>query len=109
MDVSFSVKDRTLVVNLSGDIDHHSCEYIRQKTDKEFIERRLADMELDMSGVTFMDSSAIGFIVGRIKLVKGFGGNVCVTGVKRNFYKMIKLSGIDKIISINYEESEANG
>ncbi|MBE6007675.1 MAG: STAS domain-containing protein [Lachnospiraceae bacterium] len=104
MEVAFGIKSNVLVVRLTGDIDHHSCEHARYRTDKEFIERRLRDMEIDLSGVTFMDSSALGFVMGRLRLVKSLGGCLLVTGVKKEFSKMIKLSGLERVVDISYGE-----
>ncbi len=104
MEIVFSTNKDALVVMLTGDIDHHSCEIARRRTDKEFIEKRLTDMELDMKGVTFMDSSALWFIMGRMKIVKSLGGKLYITGVKKEFSKMIKLSGLEKIVDISYGE-----
>ena len=61
-------------------------------------------MEIDMSGVTFMDSSALGFVMGRLRLVKSLGGKLYITGVKKEFSKMIKLSGLERIVEISYGE-----
>ena len=104
MEVAFGINGDSLVVKLNGEIDHHSCETARRMTDKQFIEKRLRDMEIDLSGVTFMDSSALGFVMGRMKIVKSLGGKLYITGVKKEFSKMIKLSGLESIVEINYGE-----
>ncbi|MBQ2753339.1 MAG: anti-sigma factor antagonist [Firmicutes bacterium] len=104
MEVAFGINGDSLVVKLNGEIDHHSCETARRKTDKQFIEKRLRDMEIDLSGVTFMDSSALGFVMGRMKIVKSLGGKLYITGVKKEFSKMIKLSGLESIVEISYGE-----
>ena len=109
MDIAFDKKEALLVVKLKGEIDHHSCEYIRQRADKAFIEERLMNMELDFSKVSFMDSSAIGLIMGRKKLVESLGGEVFVTGLNDRFLKMLKLSGIDRVVKISGKGDEFNG
>ncbi len=103
MEVIFDRKNLALVVRPVGEIDHHSCEYIREKADKEFIEKRLRDMEIDMSDVSFIDSSMIGLIMGRHRLVKSLGGSLYITGVRESAKRIIKLSGLEKIIDISYE------
>ncbi len=103
MEVSFGRKNAALVVKISGEIDHHSLEYIREKTDREYIKKRLNDIEIDLSEVTFADSSVIGFIMGRMKAAKGFGGSCSVYGAKGVCGKIIKMSGLDRVISVKYE------
>ena len=48
MDINFSRHGSFLTVKLKGEIDHHSCEYIRERIDREFIQRRI-DSEKDIS------------------------------------------------------------
>lgn len=107
MDIHFRNKGAALEVVIEGEIDHHSCEYIRERTDREFIQKRLKNMEMNMSGVTFMDSSAIGLIMGRLRLVKSLEGELCVTGVNDACARIIRLSGLQKVIRVEYEGGEA--
>ena len=107
MEISLIPKHRMILVRVAGEIDHHSCEYIRERTDREFIQKRLKNMEMNMSGVTFMDSSAIGLIMGRLRLVKSLEGELCVTGVNDACARIIRLSGLQKVIRVEYEGGEA--
>ena len=52
---------------------------------------------LDFSGVTFMDSSGIGLIMGRWRLMQEQGGHLLVQGVPRSLRKVMKVSGLDKL------------
>ena len=63
---------------------------------------------LDFSDVSFMDSSGIGFIMGRYKLMKENGGVVEVVNTPRNINKVLKISGLDKIITIGRCKNEDN-
>ncbi|MBQ8338611.1 MAG: STAS domain-containing protein, partial [Oscillospiraceae bacterium] len=54
-----------LTVYLSGELDHHSCIPIREQADAEIIKTNPKEVILDFKGVTFMDSSGIGLIMGR--------------------------------------------
>ena len=55
---------------------------------------------LDMSGVSFMDSSGIGLVMGRYKAVKAFGGRVEVKNTSSQLKKVMKLAGLDRLASI---------
>ena len=57
----------------------------------------------DFSNVSFMDSSGIGLVVGRYKLVAMLGGSLIMKNVKPNLEKVFKMSGILKIIPIEHE------
>ena len=63
---------------ISGEIGHFEASEIRIRIDAE-LERLMPSMLiLDMSGVSFMDSSGIGLILGRQRIMESFGGGVAV-------------------------------
>ena len=55
-----------------------------------------------------MDSSGIGFIMGRYKLMKENGGVVEVVNTPRNINKVLRISGLDKTITIGRCKNEDN-
>ena len=60
---------KTLILKIEEEIDHHNCEKIKKRADYEIeihIPRKLI---FDFSNVSFMDSSGIGMLIGRYKLV----------------------------------------
>ena len=77
-----------LCAALYGEIDHHSAADIRMITDPE-IERLLPKtMMLDFSGVQFMDSSGIGLILGRQRLLSQLGGTVVIKNASPQIRKI---------------------
>lgn len=89
--------DDVLTAKLSGEIDHHRAPAIRKKIDSQTESLRPKELHLDFSGVSFMDSSGIGLIMGRYRQVSLVGGKLKVVNVPKNLYKIISLSGIDKL------------
>ena len=47
-----------------------------------------------------MDSSGIGIIIGRYKLISCFGGKVYVLHPDKQIRRMLQLSGVEKIVEI---------
>lgn len=92
--------DDTLYCRLSGEIDHHTALPIRLETDEKIESCRPKLVVLDFSDVSFMDSSGIGLVMGRYKLVNEFGGRLEVTGLSGNSYKVMRLAGLDRIATI---------
>lgn len=109
LEISFGRKNDALTVKISGEIDHFSCGLIRERTDREYIQRRLKSIELDLSGVTFADSSVIGLIIGRQKVAKSFGGRVSVVGAEGVCERIIRLSALEKIVDVTYGGGKRNG
>lgn len=100
MSVVISSSPIRVTVSLSGEIDHHNAAVLRLEAD-EAIQARLApNVRLDFDGVTFMDSSAIGFVMGRYRIVNSYGGNVEVVNLTRRQFAMMKLAGLESIVSL---------
>ena len=74
--VTLKQDGKTLTALLSGEIDHHWAAILREKIDERAAAAAPAILILDFSAVTFMDSSGIGLILGRHKLVSALGGVV---------------------------------
>lgn len=87
-------KKGCVVAIIEGDIDHHTAKDIRETVD-EYIEKYSPlILKLDFSEVRFMDSSGIGLIMGRYKLMTSLRGKLKVVNVPKNLERMIKLSGL---------------
>lgn len=89
-----------LTVSLNGEIDHHNASVLRIESD-EAIQRCLAPtVTLDFGNVTFMDSSGIGFVLGRYRIVESYGGSIEVINLSNRLYNMMKLAGLEKLMKL---------
>lgn len=106
MNIKYQNEDKLLLVELTEEIDHHTVEKIRRRVDYE-IQRFLPRKTIfDFSSVSFMDSAGIGMIIGRYKLLSMLGGELEIRNVKPQVEKVLKMSGILKIINI-YKPTKA--
>lgn len=96
MKISFS--DKQMTVFLSGDIDHHNASSLRTKTDTEIIKQKPQRLILDFSDVSFMDSSGVGFVIGRYKTALDIGCTTAVTGLRDRDKKILMMSGMENKI-----------
>lgn len=96
--VKFEEIKSTLVVYLVGELDHHNAEEVRVKIDDEIDINQVSKVILDFTEVTFMDSSGIGVIVGRLKKISSRDGKMCITNINNRVYRVFELSGLFKII-----------
>ena len=53
-----------------------------------------------------MDSSGIGMLIGRYKLASMFGGKTAIVNVKEPIKKVLEMSGVLKIMSIDNAEKD---
>ena len=107
MYLNFDIKDNILIVNLRGELDHNSAEELRVKVDNMIDSSSIENIILNFSGVSFMDSSGIGAVIGRYKKIKLREGNLVVTNVSKNVSKIFEMSGLYKIIKKYDTVSEA--
>ncbi|MBQ9808942.1 MAG: STAS domain-containing protein [Ruminococcus sp.] len=88
------------IARLSGEIDHHNAREIRTELDRFIISAQPKEMVIDMKNITFMDSSGIGLIMGRSKLIKEWGGRLEVREPQPYIRRVLKLSGIERIVKV---------
>ena len=100
MSVKIEFENEILLCRLCGEIDHHTTLPIRLDIDDRIENCRPKTVILDFSDVTFMDSSGIGLVMGRYKLLNEFGGVLEITGLSNNSYKVMRLAGLDRIATI---------
>ena len=107
MKAQYIKKDKLLILKITEEIDHHSCEKIKKRADYEIQIHIPKKVIFDFENVNFMDSSGIGMVIGRYKLASMFGGKTTMINVKPAIKKVFEMSGILKLISI--EEVEEMG
>ncbi|MBP1573917.1 MAG: anti-sigma factor antagonist [Oscillospiraceae bacterium] len=94
--ILFDEKNRCLVM-LEGEIDHHNASQIRMKVDLAIDTHCPAELYLDFSGVSFMDSSGIGLVMGRYRILREYGAKLFVTNCKGSIRKVMQLSGMSRL------------
>ena len=101
--VLFKAEKDTLTAYLGGDIDHHTSKNIREAIDAEMAKIMPSVLRLDFRDVHFMDSSGVGLVMGRYKTALIYGCEVIVTSMPSKVEKIMKMSGLGKIITFEKE------
>ena len=92
--VRLILQDDVLTAVLSGEIDHHTAQGMREEIDFTVNQSKPKKLILSFEHVGFMDSAGIGLIIGRYKLMESLGG------------ELVSLSGVGKLAKI--EKGETN-
>jgi len=100
MSVLIEKNDENMIAYLMGDIDHHNAKGIREKIDLDAESFSPSLLILDFKDVTFMDSSGIGLVMGRYKLMKSLNGTLKITNASSHIKKVMRLAGLDKLSAI---------
>ena len=101
MDLSVSTSDHgaLTIVHVGGEIDVYTAPLLRAA-----LHTRGAagptDLIVDLEEVTFMDSTGLGVLVGRLKLVRGQNGTLRIVSSQDRILKVFKITGLDKVFHI---------
>ncbi|MBZ2173631.1 anti-sigma F factor antagonist [Schnuerera sp. xch1] len=107
MQLSTDIVNDYLVVELKGELDHHTSEDARKKIEQYYYNNNLLNIILDLSQLKFMDSSGIGLVMGRYKNCKERNGNLLIVSTSPYVNKILKMSGLMKIIKVYSTIDEA--
>ena len=98
--VTVEESDGVLVAYLKGDVDHHGAKSARELIDESVSCYSPSTLILDFEKVDFIDSSAVGLIMGRYRLVTQLGAELTVRGLNPRCKKLLQLSGVAAIVKL---------
>lgn len=101
MPVRINMTDTEVTAYLSGEIDHHTAGEMRSEIDGAIERIQPLELILDFKDVTFMDSSGIGLVMGRYRMISPLGGKIKITGANSYITKVMRLAGLDKLANID--------
>ena len=101
MSVRIDISGEVLTAYLEGELDHHSTKDIREQIDNAIDRNAPSLLILDFRDLTFMDSSGIGLVMGRYRKMKEFKGEIHIINTSPQIYKVMKLSGLDRLARID--------
>ena len=99
MQISAEKQGNVLYLRLSGEVDEHNAHLARVKADRladDYAGSARADFAL--KEVSFMDSTGIGFLIGRYKKFHRLGIPVYIAGVTSETDRILSISGVYTLI-----------
>lgn len=100
MPLTIQSSEGTVTAYLQGEIDHHSAASFREEIDSYLASGQVSLLILDFGGVTFMDSSGIGLVMGRYRQMEYYGGSMQLTNTPPQIYKVMRIAGLHKLATI---------
>ena len=91
--------EATLLAKITGEIDHHTARWLRMDIDTAIQDKEPKKLLMDFSGVSFMDSSGVGLVMGRHKNMRERGGRVELKNMPNYIEKVMSLAGMDKLLN----------
>ena len=96
--ITYDPDTNTVNVKPAGELDHRLSENIRNSIDAEILRNSAQNLVFDMRDISFMDSSGIGLLIGRYKLMKRLNGKISVSGMREQVFRIFRMSGLAQII-----------
>ncbi|MDH7576255.1 MAG: anti-sigma F factor antagonist [Bacillota bacterium] len=96
-----------LIVRVYGEFDLRAADHCRRDIDQKLKTQGAKHILFNLGGVTFIDSSGLGVILGRYRKVKENGGKVAISNVPPRVTRILELSGITRLIPVYSSESAA--
>lgn len=99
MEITYKKSTSGLTLFIKGELDECSASKAKQILEKiindNYNSKRVV---FDLSGLSFMDSTGVGLLIGRYKSLKQFNVPVYITGASISTEKVIGLAGLYKIM-----------
>lgn len=106
MNVTIESSGNLVIAYLYGEIDHHTAIGIRDKIDNALSFLKPQHLILDFKNVSFMDSSGIGLVMGRYRLLQNFRATLEIRNVTLQTKKIMELAGLGSIAVIKEIKNE---
>ena len=101
MNITYQHRGPTLWVQLEGELDHHSASACRALMDEILSENQdIRQLRVNLCGLEFMDSSGIGVLIGRYKVIRERKGVMTLYGMNPAGTRIVEMAGLKKIMNV---------
>lgn len=89
----------TVALKLEGDLDPYTAPLLTEQLDGA-LDDHVRTVELDMSGVRFLDSSGLRVLVVAYNELEARGGEIVLVSPTANTRRVIELAGLDSTLQL---------
>lgn len=98
-DVSSDVADGIATVSVRGEVDVYTAPQLRERL-YGVVGDGVTRVILDLSAMTFIDSTGLGVVVGALKRLRESGGDLVLRSPSRSTRKVLEITGLTRIVEI---------
>ncbi len=98
-DISKPMRDRQNVLPLEGEIDLHISPSVTASL-QSMIKKRPAKVVVDLSRVTYIDSSGLASLIEGMQNVEEYGGKFALAGLQENVRTVFEIARLDQVFGI---------
>jgi len=107
LNIQMAIKKNRLFIRLAGELDQAVCENLKIRVSEIIDKYMIKNLIINFQKLNFMDSSGIGFIIGRYNQVKKRKGIVVICSMNEIIERIVRLSGLKRICTLTSSEEEA--
>ena len=98
MPVTCKEDKRHLMAQVAGELDHHGARSVMEELDRRIDQARPRELTLDLSGLTFTESSGIAVLLRTYRRMAQSQGSMRVVNTPAQAGKVFKAAGLERII-----------
>ncbi len=95
----FSKAEKSWNVELIGELDILTSVDFK-KSLNDMLDEMESNIKLNCENLFYIDSTGLGVIIGLLNRVKSNNYNISIINAQANIDKLIKISGLDKVIEV---------
>ena len=106
MAVKTESRNGLMICRVDGDIDINCSPDLKKIFDK-LISQKTPKIVIELSKVTYVDSSGLATLVGILKNMRSYGGKMRLAGMSPKVKSLFEITKLDKLFEIMESEEEA--
>ena len=92
------MREQELLYKMPKELDHHCAKMLIASIDNMVDKRGVRRLVLDFEETCFMDSSGIGLILGRQRVMESLGGGIAVKNPSPSVRRILQVAGLSRLI-----------
>jgi anti-sigma B factor antagonist len=96
------------IISLEGEIDLHESPNVRESL-RPYIERKAPRVFVDMSAVSYIDSSGLAVMIDAMQRIANYGGKFGIIGIRPAVRNVLEIARLDQVFRIYPDRASAVG
>jgi anti-sigma B factor antagonist len=106
LDVTVRNQDGTAVVAVAGEIDVYTSPLLQERL-VEVLKDGSSSIVLDLSAVTFLDSTGLGVLITGLKRCRSAEGDLVLVTAQPNVLKVLEITGLNDVFQVHDSVEDA--
>ncbi|OPL07461.1 MAG: hypothetical protein AVO33_04885 [delta proteobacterium ML8_F1] len=108
IDAKYNETKESWVVNLIGDLDINSSVTLKDRLN-DILDQKESDIEFHISELAYIDSTGLGVMISLLNRLDKNENAMVINDPQENVYKIFKITGLNKVITIRKEGERIDG